>query len=78
MAERKMLNPQVNIIPATRRHVQNGDQFRNQTALRVAAYCRVSTEEESQENSYAAQKSHYTSLILSKPGWEMAGIYAEM
>ena len=53
MAERKMLNPQVNVIPATRRYVQNGDQFRNQTSLRVAAYCRVSTEEESQENSYA-------------------------
>ena len=77
MAERKMLNPQVNVIPATRRYVQNGDQFRNQTSLRVAAYCRVSTEEESQENSYATQKSHYTSLISSKPGWEMAGIYAD-
>lgn len=70
-------SPQVDVIPATKRHMQNGDQFRRQVSLRVAAYCRVSTEEESQENSYTAQKSHYTTLILSRPGWEMAGIYAD-
>lgn len=68
---------QVDVIPATKRHMQNGDQFRSQTRLRIAAYCRVSTEEESQEGSYTAQKNHYTTLILSKPGWEMAGIYAD-
>lgn len=77
MAAKTILNPQVSVIPATKRHVQNGDQFRKQTSLRVAAYCRVSTEEESQENSYTAQKNHYTSMILSRPGWEMAGIYAD-
>lgn len=68
---------QVNVIPATKRHIQNGNQLRSQANLRVAAYCRVSTEEESQENSYAAQKNHYTMLILSRPGWELAGIYAD-
>ena len=67
----------VNIIPATRRHMQSGDQFRKQEKLRVAAYCRVSTEEESQQNSYAVQKRNYTTLILSRSGWEMAGIYAD-
>lgn len=73
----KILNPQVSIIPATKRHLKNGDQFRSQPELRVAAYCRVSTEEESQENSYAAQKNHYMMLITNRPGWEMAGIYAD-
>lgn len=77
MAAKTILNPQVSVIPATKRHVQNGDQFRRQTSIRVAAYCRVSTEEESQENSYTAQKNHYTALILNRPGWEMAGIYAD-
>lgn len=71
------LKKEVSIIPATKRHVQNKDQFRRQTGLRVAAYCRVSTEEESQQNSYAAQKSYYTTLISSRPGWEMVDIYAD-
>ena len=31
--------------------------------LRVAAYCRVSTENEDQENSYEAQIEYYTQLI---------------
>lgn len=57
-----IMNPQVSVIPATKRHLQNGDQFRRQTRLRVAAYCRVSTEEESQETSYTAQKNK---MILS-------------
>lgn len=65
---------QVNIIPATRRHIRNGSRIDSHYPLRVAAYCRVSTEEKSQENSYAAQKSHYTLLIQSKPDWELAGI----
>lgn len=78
MADKKTaLKNEVNIIPATKRHVQNGDQFRKQIGLRVAAYCRVSTEEESQQNSYLAQKSYYTTLILSRPGWEMVDIYAD-
>lgn len=70
-------NPQVCVIPAKKRYLQNGDQFRKQTELRVAAYCRVSTEEESQETSYTAQKNHYMTLIASRPGWQMAGIYAD-
>jgi DNA invertase Pin-like site-specific DNA recombinase len=72
-----MLSPKVSVIPATKRHVKNGDQFRSQTSIRVAAYCRVSTEEESQENSYASQKAHYTTMISNREGWELAGIYAD-
>ena len=32
--------------------------------LRVAAYCRVSTSLEAQQNSYEAQKEYYTNKIL--------------
>ena len=33
--------------------------------LRVAAYCRVSTDNEEQATSYEAQIAHYTEFILS-------------
>ncbi len=48
-----------------------------QRQKRVAAYCRVSTEEEEQLSSYEAQCHYYTEKILSNPEWEMAGIYAD-
>ena len=45
--------------------------------LNVAAYCRVSTEEEEQQSSYEAQCSYYTDKIMGNPEWNMAGIYAD-
>ncbi len=45
--------------------------------LRVAAYCRVSTDLEDQEGSYEAQCSHYRTLIQSKSDWSLACIYAD-
>lgn len=50
------------------------DQF-NTFSIRVAAYCRVSTGDESQQTSYTTQKAFYTNLITNKPGWRFAGIY---
>lgn len=49
----------------------------NQKRLRVAAYCRVSTELEEQESSFEGQVTYYTNLIENKPDWEMAGIFAD-
>lgn len=46
-------------------------------ALRVAAYCRVSTLLEQQESSYDAQISYYTEKIQQNPNWKLAGIYAD-
>ena len=43
--------------------------------IRVAAYCRVSTEAEAQLVSLDAQKSHYEELISANPDWVFAGIY---
>jgi site-specific DNA recombinase len=45
--------------------------------LRVAAYCRVSTLNEEQQNSFDAQIRHYRSLIEKNTEWELAGIYAD-
>ena len=44
---------------------------------RVCAYCRVSTETESQMGSFDHQVSTYADKILSNPDWEFAGIYAD-
>lgn len=43
--------------------------------LRVAAYCRVSTDSEEQLVSLETQKLHYESYIKSNPNWGFAGIY---
>ena len=44
---------------------------------RVAAYCRVSTDNEEQLTSYTNQKKVYTEMIASNPEWEFAGLYAD-
>lgn len=45
--------------------------------LNVAAYCRVSTRFEQQENSYEAQIAYYTRKIGMNKSWSCAGIYAD-
>ncbi len=45
--------------------------------LRVAAYCRVSTDGEEQISSYNSQLSYYREYISKNPDWVMAGIYAD-
>ena len=45
--------------------------------LRVAAYCRVSSEKDEQLNSFAVQVSYYTEKINSKAEWKFAGVYAD-
>ena len=45
--------------------------------MRVAAYCRVSTDNEEQASSYESQIQHYTEYINSKPEWEMVRVYAD-
>lgn len=43
--------------------------------LRVAAYCRVSTDSDAQLESLDAQKSHYERYISARDDWEFAGLY---
>ena len=45
--------------------------------LRVAAYCRVSTDSDEQEMSFDAQVEFYTDKIMRNPEWCLAGIYAD-
>lgn len=48
-----------------------------QRQLRVAAYCRVSTDNEEQLTSYEAQQIYYTDKIMTNKNWTMAGIFAD-
>lgn len=65
--------PNVIVIPA-KEGIKNHETKRQ---LRVAAYCRVSTDEEEQLTSYEAQKNYYTDYIMKNPDWTMAGIFAD-
>ena len=66
----------VKVIQATKK-TQKNKAGEEEHKLRVAAYCRVSTDSEEQETSYEAQCRHYTEYISKNPEWEMAGIYAD-
>ena len=50
------------------------DEYRR---MRVAAYCRVSTDEEDQLNSLDTQVKYYTGKIAENPNWTLVGIYAD-
>ena len=45
--------------------------------LRVAAYCRVSSDSADQLHSYATQIRSYTEYISQQDGWELVDIYAD-
>ena len=44
---------------------------------RVCAYARVSTDKESQLNSFSVQVSEYKNMIMKNPNWEFAGVYGD-
>lgn len=62
------------VIPPVRETVQSQAEKKQ---LRVAAYCRVSTDDEEQLTSYEAQMSYYTDKITSNPDWVMADVFAD-
>lgn len=72
-----MRTKNVTVIPATKRLGTLKVDEKEKPKLRVAAYCRVSTESEEQASSYEVQVEHYTHFINNNPDWELAGIYAD-
>ena len=52
-------------------------KFETKEVLNVAAYCRVSTDDEDQINSYNTQKEYYTDYIKKNPKWRLVDIYAD-
>lgn len=67
---------EVMTIPAKKR-VGNASKPKEVKKIRVAAYCRVSTDTEEQATSYQAQIEHYQEVISKNPEWTFAGIFAD-
>lgn len=64
----------VSVIPANPITLQERARKKK---LRVAAYCRVSTDQEEQQSSYQAQIDYYTAKINGNKEWILAGIFAD-
>lgn len=69
------MNKNITVIPARKHSRKNKDE--EKPKLRVAAYCRVSTDSDEQATSYEAQIEHYTAFISGHPDWHLAGIFAD-
>ena len=63
---------EVQVIPA----LSDRDGYEKKK-LRTCAYCRVSTDMDTQALSYELQVQNYTEYITSNPEWEFVGIYAD-
>ncbi len=66
----------VKVIPASLSRF-SPVQSASMTKRRVAAYARVSTDNDEQLTSQEAQVDYYTKLITEKPEWDFIGIYAD-
>ena len=65
----------VRVIPPT---VNVGESIKTaHRQLRVVAYCRVSTTQDEQLNSYENQVNYYTERIYKEPDWTLVRIYAD-
>ncbi len=62
------VKPQLTVIEPVKRERQ---------VVKVAAYCRVSTDQELQQNSLDTQIEAFTRIINEHPGWELTNIYAD-
>ena len=68
---------EVNIIRASSSLVERRLRDNEIVRKRVAAYCRVSTDDEEQLNSFSSQVKYYRELIEKETDWMMAGVYAD-
>jgi site-specific DNA recombinase len=66
----------ITVIPA-RANRTNLAENTGPQKKRMAAYCRVSTDQLEQLSSYEAQVNYYTSYINTHPDFKFAGIYAD-
>lgn len=66
MSEARAYMPKVTVVPATLNRF-TAAPIHSTRKRRVAAYARVSTNDEEQANSYEAQVSHYTRHIQENP-----------
>lgn len=65
-------------MPTLRYELLNQERKMQETKKRVAAYCRVSTDNEDQANSFESQQRYFRQYIERNPDWELYAIFAEM
>ena len=66
----------VRVIPATV-SLRTSSPLESSAKRRVAGYARVSTDQEEQQSSYAAQVDYYTNYIQSREDWEFVAVYTD-
>ncbi|MBR1444707.1 MAG: recombinase family protein, partial [Firmicutes bacterium] len=66
----------VTVIPAKTNSTSSGKKLKPKK-IRMAAYCRVSTDNEEQLLSYENQLRYYQNFIENNPLYEVVGIYAD-
>lgn len=71
------LERNITVIPARQVAIKCRGKEAVEKKIRVAAYCRVSTDEDEQLNSFENQVEYYTRYINNNPAYEFAGIYAD-
>ena len=69
------MGKKITVIPANR--TKGAEPAQEKKKLHVAAYCRVSTEQEEQLGSLANQVQYYTAFINSNPDYELVDIFAD-
>lgn len=68
--------PQITVIPATVNLHTHLPKYENHRR-KVAAYARVSTEQDEQTSSYEAQVDYYTKYIKGNSEWEFVSVYTD-
>ena len=64
-------------MPTLRYELLNQERKMQETKKRVAAYCRVSTDNEDQTNSFESQQRYFRQYIERNPDWELYAIFAD-
>lgn len=67
---------EVEVIKA-KESINDRDNPRKVERMRVAAYCRASTDDEDQIKSYDSMVRYYTDMIKNNKDWIYAGVYAD-
>lgn len=67
----------ITVIPAKLISTAESGTAQSVQKLKMAAYCRVSTDQEEQLLSYENQVNYYTNYISENPLYEYAGTYAD-
>lgn len=66
-----------NLQPREVKVIRAASEINEKDLLRVAAYCRVSTDSDDQANSFIAQVKYYNDFIRLSDGMELVDIYAD-